>query len=119
MQQELNRKQMEKNSTKVIYDMIYLGQKLKNFPNQKNLPSGSQFSQKELEKGTNIWVTDGKSLVLYPSWVPWFRCAVGNTPDWIAQVAEKLQNWSWGKGVEIVKSHCGSNFINSNEIFKL
>lgn len=34
MQQELNRKQIEKNSTTVIYDMIYLGQKLKNFPNQ-------------------------------------------------------------------------------------
>lgn len=34
--------------------MIYLGRKLKNFPNQKNLPLGSQFSQKELKKGTNI-----------------------------------------------------------------
>lgn len=39
MKQELNRKQMEKNSTKVIHSMIYLGEKLKNVPNQKKLPS--------------------------------------------------------------------------------
>lgn len=40
MKQELNRKQMERNSTKVIHNMIYVGEKLKNFPNQKNFPLG-------------------------------------------------------------------------------
>lgn len=40
MKQELNRKQMERNSTKVSHSMIYLGEKLKNFPNQKNFPLG-------------------------------------------------------------------------------
>lgn len=54
MKQELNRKQMERNSTKVIHSMIYLGEKLKTFLIRKTSLLGSQFSQKDLEKGTHI-----------------------------------------------------------------
>ena len=45
-------------------------------------------------------------------------CTTENIPDWVAQDAEKLQKLNWGKRVEIAKSHYGSNFINSNEVWK-
>lgn len=114
---------MERNSTQVIRSMIYLGEKLKNFPNQKNFPlGGSQFSQKDLEKEVNIWITDDRSLVYSPSWGPDSApeySAPENIPDSVALDAEKLQKLNWEKGVEIAKSHYGSNFINSNEVCKL
>lgn len=55
--------------------MIYPREKLKNFLITKTSFLGSEFFQKELEKGTNIWIIDDKSLLLHPSRRPWF-CSV-------------------------------------------
>lgn len=81
---------MERNSTiqqsNWQYDLS--GERsLKTFLSRKSFLLGSQFSQKDLERVTNVWVTNGKDLVHHPRsgsssalshyglhYTPWPRC---------------------------------------------
>lgn len=80
MKQELNRKQMEKNSTEIFHNMVYL---------RRGKPSGEfNFPRRSQKKEyLNHW---WKNLFHF-KWGPLILlCVVNNIPDWVTQDDGKL-----------------------------